>query len=418
MNDGIVQIVILVIIAGYAIAVTACCIRMARQRNKQEKADAQPVKNEKKSSLEKTEETGIYSSQLLSSMSHDIRTPMNAIMGFATLLSHDAHDSVKVQEYAQKIITSSRHMLRLIDEALDMSQIESGNITLREKEVSLHELVEEMTCALRPQLKEKGHTFHMHMEQVQHDVVIVDAVRLKQIWMNLLSNAVKYSTYGKRVDFEIIEIPQMGHTALYQFIVRDHGQNLPKEFQEHISITKKLVEVMDGSVRIEREQGVGNTYIVELTIPYGQQRTQSQSAMSLERDVFKNKHILIAEDNAMNAEILVELLKLVGASCETYENGRQVLEAFEKSQVGMYDLILMDVSMPVMDGYEAARAIRACEHPMAKKIPIIAMTANALAEDIEESLASGMNAHLAKPVEMSVLGRCVQKVLRETMEDA
>ncbi|MCI8505071.1 MAG: response regulator [Lachnospiraceae bacterium] len=377
-------------------------------------------------------------SHFLSNMSHDIRTPMNAILGFAALLSKDADNGEKVREYTGKISSSGRHLLSLINDVLDMSKIESGKTSLNIAEFSLTELLEELQAIVLPQARAKHHVLTFHVEGKHMGKLLGDKLRLNQIMINLLSNAVKYTPKGGRIDFTVQEMssssPQYAHL---HFIVKDNGIGMSREFLETVfdpfareesdvvnniqgtglgmAITKNLVELMGGLIHVDSEPGKGSAFTVELTFAlpektehaavsceasYGPGEEQASSEPNQEGTSLRGLSILAAEDNELNAELLVELLAIEGADCEVAENGREVLERFLQSGQDDYDMILMDVQMPIMGGYEATKKIRACAHPKAKTIPIVAMTANAFAEDVKKALDSGMDGHLAKPVDM------------------
>ena len=383
-------------------------------------------------------------SHFLSNMSHDIRTPMNAIVGFATLLSGEAENPDKVREYSGKIATSSQHLLGLINDVLDMSRIESGKTTLKLSEESLAEIVAGIDTIIRPQMNAKGHSFDIDARSVIHDTVCVDKVRFNQICMNLLSNAVKYTPDNGRVCFSLSELSASGNTAYYRLVVSDNGYGMSEEFCSQIfdsfsreedsrtsriqgtglgmAITKNLVELMGGTISVDSKKGEGSTFVVNLPLKICQ-RAKAPAAPADARAVHEEahvsilagKHILAAEDNELNAEILEAILEMAGASCKICENGQQAVDAYLNAAPGSYDLILMDVQMPVMNGYEASEAIRQAAHIEARTIPIIAMTANAFTEDIQNALNAGMNAHVAKPLDMRILEETVGKILAEAV---
>lgn len=518
------------------------------------------------------EEANKAKSSFLSNMSHDIRTPMNAIVGFSALMARDVENADKVREYTKKITASSQHLLGLINDILDISKIEAGKTTLNLSDENIVDLMENIDAIIRPQMKAKGHTFEVYSKELKHELVVMDKLRVNQILLNLLSNAVKYTPDGGHVVFTLQELPQYAkQLAHFRFIVSDNGYGMSPEYLKNIfqvftreedsvtnkiqgtglgmAITKNLLDLMGGKIAVESEKGKGSTFTVDLELqissqeidqsfwekhgigrilavddeevicqnvqlamegtgvtvdytldgrtalnklkesgqegrPYdivlldwkmpemngvetakcirqeigkdipililtsydlaeaeeeaagcgvnaflakpffltsfrqkvdsiwneGQGEPVSEEADG-EQSVLQGMHILVAEDNAINAEILGELLNIAGATCDICENGQIVAEAFEKSSPGQYQLILMDVQMPVMNGYDATRAVREGNHPLALTIPIIAMTANAFAEDIRDALEAGMNAHVAKPVDMGVLEQTVRAVL-------
>lgn len=517
------------------------------------------------------EEANRAKSSFLSNMSHDIRTPMNAVVGFAALLTRDAENPEKVREYTKKITASSQHLLGLINDILDISKIEAGKTTLNLSDENIVELIENIDSIIRPQMKAKHHTFEVRSMELKHEHVVMDKLRLNQILLNLLSNAVKYTPDGGRIVLTIRELPQSGkQLAHYRFVVEDNGYGMSEEYVQKIfqaftreedsvtnkiqgtglgmAITKNLLDLMGGSISVKSEKNKGSVFTVDLELAVNEQHVDQdfwqkngitrilavddeevicqniqmvmedagvsveytldgESAVEMVRradregrlydvvildwkmpgmdgletaacirreisrdipililtgfdlpedgegavDAFLSKpffltsfrqkvdavlnrekrqagqdkgeksilcgmHILVAEDNEINAEILRELLDMSGATCEIYENGKLVAEAFEKSKPGQYQLILMDVQMPVMNGYEATGVIRAMDHPMANRIPIVAMTANAFAEDIRDAMEAGMSGHVAKPIDMGVLEQTIRGVLEEKDE--
>ena len=376
-------------------------------------------------------------SSFLANMSHDIRTPMNAIVGITSLIEHECDDGEKVKEYAKKIELSSQHLLGIINDVLDMSKIETGKTTLKYADFSISELLQEMNTVFHPQANEKHQTFVITGEDIQHDWVKGDRVHLMQIFTNLLSNAVKYTQAGGIIQF-IVEECQTNSSvyAKFRFLVKDNGMGMSPDFKDKIfdaftreessltnkiqgtglgmAITRNLVEVMGGTIDVESVKGQGSCFEVLLDLKIAEQRVAAPTQKIQENvqdiSVLKGMRFLCAEDNELNAEILTELLKIEGAECTICENGEEILKAFEQSAPGDYDMILMDVQMPVMNGYEATKAIRRSSHELAKTIPIIAMTANAFSEDIQHSLAAGMNAHISKPVAMRILEKTVRDI--------
>ncbi len=374
----------------------------------------------------------------LANMSHDIRTPMNAIIGITSLISHDAGDESKVREYVKKIEVSSHNLLDIINDVLDMNKIESGKTTLKYRDFSLMELVHEIQVLFGPQTEARHQSFEVVTENIRHEWVNGDNVRLMQIFSNLLSNAVKYTQDDGRIQFVIEELPVKSSTyAKYRFQVRDNGMGIEKDFQEKIfdaftreessvtnkiqgtglgmAITRNLIEIMGGTINVDSEKGRGSCFEILLDMKIAEAGAVLAEAKNQEEasdaNVLQGMKFLCAEDNELNAEILEALLESEGAQCTFRENGKEVVEAFEESQPGEYDMILMDVQMPIMNGYEATKAIRHSNHKLAKTIPIIAMTANAFSEDIQMSLAAGMNAHASKPVDMKALKRIIQNII-------
>ena len=373
----------------------------------------------------------------LSNMSHDIRTPMNAIIGMTSLIRHDAGNKDKVIEYADKIDISSQHLLGIINDVLDMSKIEAGKTVFKYTDFSMPDLIEELNTIFQPQIAERNQTLMVIKENIRHEWVNGDQVHLMQIFSNLLSNAVKYTQEGGKIQFLVEECETKSSVyAKYRFLVSDNGMGMSADFKETIfdpftraegsvtnkiqgtglgmAITRNLVEAMGGTIDVESELGQGSCFEVLIDLRIAEDRSVSSTVQEEKNEqndnIFQGMRFLCAEDNELNAEILTELLKIEGAECTICENGEEILKTFEKSAPGDYDMILMDVQMPVMNGYEATKAIRRSSHELAKKIPIIAMTANAFSEDIQHSLAAGMNAHVSKPVEMRVLEKTIRSI--------
>lgn len=526
--------------------------------------------------LDAAKSTNEAKSHFLSNMSHDIRTPMNAIIGFSVLLAKDAENPDKVREYTRKISSSSHHLLSLINDVLDMSKIESGKTSLNISEFSLPETIDKIYTILLPQAKAKKQEFEVHVEGRPTERLMGDKLHLDQILINLLSNAIKYTGTNGKIDFIVQYIPRSSpQYANIRFIVRDNGFGMSKDFIKSIfepfareknsktdniqgtglgmAITKNLVDLMGGTISVESEQGKGSTFTVELSfaLPVSDDIDEAEfwkshgisrllvaddeemvcediynimsdigldvvcvnnGAEAVEETVKAHKnnndfHIilldwktpvmngveaarqirkqidsdipilvlssydwceiedearsaginafmtkpffvsafrqavwniepvseisesqqndnaldgmkfLIAEDNELNSEILSELLEMENAKFELAENGRIALEMFSSSEEGRYDMILMDVQMPEMNGYEATRAIRSCGHPQAKTIPIIAMTANAFAEDVQKAMDSGMTAHLAKPIDMDAVKSLISRLKNTSFQN-
>ena len=387
--------------------------------------------------LQTAENANKAKTDFLSNMSHDIRTPMNAIIGMTSLIRHDAGNKAKVIEYADKIDISSQHLLGIINDVLDMSKIEAGKTVFKYTDFSILDFITELNTIFHSQIDEKNQTLTIIKENIRHEWVNGDQVHLMQIFSNLVSNAVKYTQEGGKIQFLVEECETKSSVyAKYRFLVSDNGMGMSADFKDTIfdaftraessmtnkiqgtglgmAITKNLVEAMGGTIDVESELGQGSCFEVLIDLRIAEDRFVS-SAEQAEKDepagnVLKGMRFLCAEDNELNAEILMELLKIEGAECTICENGKRVLEAFEQSAPGDYDMILMDVQMPVMNGYEATKAIRRSSHELAMTIPIIAMTANAFSEDIQHSLAAGMNAHVSKPVEMKVLEKTIRSI--------
>ena len=415
-------------------------IRVERENNARLETVNTELRQAKKAAEEAfqvAEEANRSKSSFLANMSHDIRTPMNAIIGITSLIRHDAGNKAKVIEYADKIDISSQHLLGIINDVLDMSKIEAGKTVFKYSDFSILDLVQELNTIFHTQIYEKQQTLTIIKENIQHEWVNGDQVHLIQIFSNLLSNAVKYTQEGGEIQFFVEECETKSSVyAKYRFLVSDNGMGMSADFKDTIfdaftraessitnkiqgtglgmAITKNLVEAMGGTIDVESELGQGSCFEVLMDLKIAEDRTVALAAQEetdkQDGNILQGMRFLCAEDNELNAEILTELLKIEGAECTICENGEEILKAFEQSAPGDYDMILMDVQMPVMNGYEATRAIRRSSHELAKTIPIIAMTANAFSEDIQHSLTAGMNAHVSKPVEMKVLEKTIRSI--------
>jgi signal transduction histidine kinase/ActR/RegA family two-component response regulator len=386
--------------------------------------------------LEQAKTASVEKSNFLFNMSHDIRTPMNAVIGMTSLIRHDAGNKDKVIEYADKIDVSSQHLLGIINDILDMSKIEAGKTVFKYDDFSILNFIQEINNLFHSQIDEKKQILTTK-KNIRHEWVNGDQLHLMQIFNNLLSNAVKYTQEGGEIQFLVEECETNSSVyAKYRFLVRDNGIGMSADFKDKIfdaftraensvtnkiqgtglgmAITRNLVEAMGGTIDVESELGQGSCFEVLIELRIAEDRTVALAAQEdtdeQDGNILQGMRFLCAEDNELNAEILTELLKIEGAECTICENGEEVLKAFEQSAPGDYDMILMDVQMPVMNGYEATKAIRRSSHELAKTIPIIAMTANAFSEDIQHSLAAGMNAHVSKPVEMKVLEKTIRSI--------
>ena len=384
-------------------------------------------------------------SDFLSAMSHDIRTPMNAVIGMNALALAHLDNKEKVRDCLQKISLSSRHLLSLINDVLDMSKIECSKITLHHMQIYLPELLRQISAILEPQARAAGLTYHVCQEHISHNYFYGDALRINQILINLISNAIKFTPEGGTVEFlteERLPAERDGYVS-YRFAVRDTGVGMTEDFLADIfepfarsrgvefvegtglglSITKGLVELMEGSITVNSKVGEGTVFEVLLEFEMAREdgprgKRLAETVQTKEQDLFAGRRFLIAEDNAINAEILCELLGLFGAETEVKKDGAQAVSAFEENEAGTYDAILMDIQMPRMNGYEASRVIRLMDRPDAGTIPIIAMTANAFAEDIQASMDAGMTAHVAKPIDIHILKTTLFHVLNDKTQQS
>lgn len=398
------------------------------------------AKHELEEALALAREASRAKSDFLSNMSHDIRTPMNAIMGMTTLAMSHLDNRDQIEDYLQKISSSSQHLLSLINDILDMSKIEREKLTLNCTRIALPQLLSQLADMIAPQAKENQVQFYVRKEGIVHEWFYGDALRINQILLNLLSNAVKFNEAGGRVELVIEELDRIDsdNCVTYRFSVRDTGIGMSKEFLSclfdpfvrstgssriegtglGLSITKGLVDLMGGSISVESQEGQGSQFVVELSFEPDRPDETEQSDLTGEgafplspRVLFEGRRFLIVEDNAINAEILGELLRMNGAESFVVTDGIQAVEAFQAASPETYDAILMDIQMPNLNGYGATRLIRSLDRADARTIPIVAMTANAFAEDVRTALDAGMNAHVAKPVDMNLLQNALFKLL-------
>ena len=379
--------------------------------------------------LQSAERASKAKTDFLSNMSHDIRTPMNAIIGITTLMKNELHQPEKLAEHLGKLETSGQLLLGIINNILDMSRIESGKTTLNVEKMNLPQQIRQLDSIIRQQAGQSRQTFTVNTH-LQHENVLADPNRLNQVLMNILSNAVKYTPTGGHIQLEVEELPRNEHYARYRFVVQDDGIGMSADYQKTLfdpftreersginkvqgtglgmAITKSIVDLMGGSINVESATGKGTRFEVVLEFPIDAEADHAQQVQALpeeaeETSPLSGMKFLCAEDNAINAEILQMLLETKGASCTICPNGQEIVDAFANVKPGEYDMILMDVQMPVMDGLEATRRIRNGENPLGRVIPILAMTANAFLEDMQKSKEAGMDAHLSKPVDIAAL---------------
>ena len=384
--------------------------------------------------LQSAERASKAKTDFLSNMSHDIRTPMNAIIGITTLMKNELHQPEKLAEHLGKLETSGQLLLGIINNILDMSRIESGKTTLNVEKMNLPQQISQLDSIIRQQAGQRRQTFTVNTH-LQHENVLADPNRLNQVLMNILSNAVKYTPKGGHIRLEVEELPRNEHFARYRFVVQDDGIGMSEEFQKTLfdpftreeksgtnkvqgtglgmAITKSIVDLMGGTIHVESTTGKGTRFEVVLEFPIDAEADTVQEAQVLPEEEetaspLSGMKFLCAEDNAINAEILELLLESKGAHCKIYPNGQEIVDAFASVKPGEYDMILMDVQMPVMDGLEATRRIRSSENPLGRIIPILAMTANAFLEDMQKSKEAGMDVHLSKPVDIAALEQTVK----------
>ena len=360
--------------------------------------------------------------RFLFNMSHDIRTPMNAIIGYTQLLENNLDNKKQALDYISKLKSSSTILLSLINYILEMTQIESGKLDLKKEIGDLDDLVKNINVVVEPLIKEKKLHYSYHLE-IKHHHIICDKTKLREIVLNILSNAIKYTPEGGNVELLIQEISFENNKVKYHFIIIDNGIGMKEDFLPHIfeefarektsteskvpgvglglPIVKSLIDMMNGTIQVESKLNKGTKFTVELSFLTSLQVENVNERNTSTLD-FSGKHILLVEDNELNAEIGIELLNTFKVIIDLAKNGEECIKILEKMPEGYYDLILMDIQMPIMDGYEATKIIRSFNNKNAQ-IPIIAMTANAFEEDRKHALQLGMNEHLAKPVDIEKL---------------
>ncbi len=392
------------------------------------------------SALQLAEQANRAKTTFLNNISHDIRTPMNAIIGFVTLASDHLDNRERVKDYLQKISQSASHLLSLINDVLDMSHIESGKMVIEEKPENLADILSGLQNIVLVDVHSKQLEFFVDTVDVLDEDIFCDKLRLNQILLNLLSNAVKYTNPGGTISLKISEIPEEEEGyALYRFQVKDTGIGMEQEFAETIfepftrernttvsgiegtglgmSITKNIVDLMGGDISVKSQVGVGTEFVVTLEFRLQQCPKEVPGDKAEKKYDFVGRRILLVEDNELNREIATEILQENGFIIEAAGNGQEAVEAVCHSEPGYYDLILMDIQMPIMNGYEATEKIRSLENRELASIPIIAMTANAFEEDKEAAFEAGMNAHVGKPIDVSMLLETLDKIMGGESED-
>ena len=400
-----------------------------------------------KNALALAEEANNSKRDFLSRMSHEIRTPINAIVGMTTIANESLDNKLKIKDCLSKIKTSSTYLLGLISDILDMSKIETGKMNIVIEKFDLENLIANIVSIIQPQAKLKGVDFKVSLENINNKKIIGDELKVKQVLINILANALKFTPVEGEINLTIKEIEKDGELILI-FTITDTGIGMSEEELKRIfspfeqanidthrkyggtglglSITKKLVELMEGDIHVRSKKGIGSEFIIELPLVVEGSNENKDIISAVKEDTeiaeeltqeqidydFSDKRILLVEDNELNLEIASELLKFKDTKIEVALNGKEDIEKFEESLNGYYDAILMDIQMPILGGYEATEAIRKSSHKDAKTIPIIAMTANAFSEDIDQALESGMNAHISKPIDQEVLYSTLYKFMK------
>ncbi|MBP3742309.1 MAG: response regulator [Treponema sp.] len=376
-------------------------------------------------------------SDFLSNMSHDIRTPMNAIIGFTEIAKKNLDDRKKLFDCISKITLSSEHLLNLINDVLDMTKIESGKVTFEEETFNLRTIINDIQDMMMQTLLEKKMHLHIDTTQLIDETVSCDRLRLNQVLINLVGNAIKYSNPDGNIWLSAIQLPDDNENEiLVEIHVKDDGLGMSKEFVEKVfqpfereynstksgisgtglglTITKSIVEMMRGTISVTSELGIGSEFVI--TIPFDVPtllEIEDEDDLAIKNFDFSKKRVLLVEDNAFNREIAVELLTDAGLEVEEANDGSIAVEILKNNPAGYYDAVIMDLQMPVMDGYEATRIIRSFEDIRIATIPIVAMTANAFSEDKKKALDCGMNAYLTKPINIKDLLKVMNLILQE-----
>ena len=396
----------------------------------------QVAENERQ--LFEAREAGKAKTAFFFNMSHDLRTPMNAILGYTQLARNPGTTEGQMRAYLDKIHASGQHLLALINDVLEMSRIENGKLELNPGPTDLRAVLREAEDLFTEQMREKQLRFLVRQE-LRHSCVLCDKSRLNRVLLNLLSNALKFTPAGGEVELSLVQTGGDETVGRYELKVRDTGIGMSEEFAEKVfeaferersstvsgiqgtglgmAITKSLVELMGGSIRLETARNEGSTFIILLDLPLlpetkdADGETGACPCESSPRPDTAGHRLLLAEDNSINREIATLILSEIGFTLDTAENGREALELLQKAGSGVYSAVLMDVQMPEMDGYEATRAIRALPDPALASIPVIAMTANAFSEDVQAEREAGMNAHISKPLDVREMIQTLIQVL-------
>ena len=401
---------------------------------KQEQEKDEKYKAELLIAAKKAEAANEAKTEFLQRMSHDIRTPINGIRGLVNMADHYAEDMEKQTEFRTKVKEASNLLLELVNDVLDMSKLESGEIVLEEIPFNLSSISREVFVVIEQMAAEQNIRVVWEKKEITHRDFIGSPGYVKRVMMNILSNAVKYNKENGQIYISCVEIPsEQPEMTTMEFVCRDTGIGMAEEFQKHIfepfaqehtgsrakfagtglgmAISKKLVEEMGGTITFESEKGVGTTFVIRVPFQIDPDADKREEPKNVSEKSIKGLHVLLAEDNELNMEIAEFVLQNEGAEVTKAWNGQETVELFRKSESGEFDVILMDIMMPVLNGYEAARRIRSLDREDAKKIPIIAMTANAFTEDRIRAKEAGMDEHIAKPVDVGLLIKVIHKLV-------
>ena len=404
----------------------------AHQKQGQEKDEK--YKAELLIAAKKAEAANEAKTEFLQRMSHDIRTPINGIRGMVNMADHYADDMEKQTEYRTKVKEASNLLLELVNDVLDMSKLESGEVVLEESPFNLSSIFREVFNVIEQMAAEQNIRIVWEKKEIIHRDLIGSPMYVKRVMMNILSNAVKYNKENGQIYISCMEIPsEQPEMTTMEFVCRDTGIGMTEEFQKHVfepfaqehtgsrtkftgtglgmAIAKKLIEKMGGTITFESEEGVGTTFVIRVPFRIDTDRSDRVETGEKQEASIRGMHILLAEDNELNMEIAEFMLQNEGAVVTKAWNGQEAVELFEKSRYGEFDVILMDIMMPVMNGYEATKMIRSLDREDAKEVPIIAMTANAFTEDRIRAKEAGMDEHVAKPVDMELLVKIIHKLV-------
>ena len=383
-----------------------------------------------RNALSSAEHANRAKTAFLKNMSHDIRTPMNAIIGFTSLAAEHLDDREIIRDYLEKISTSGKHLLSLINDVLDMSRIESGSVKIEKTNVYLPDVLEDLKTIILESVHAKQQKLLIKMQDVVHEDIITDKLRLTQVLLNIISNAVKFTPVGGTIHILVEEkASQKAGYAVYSFCIKDNGIGMSKEFQEHVfdsfarertvtesgitgtglgmAITKNIVDLMGGTIHLTSKQGEGSEFIVTLECELADKTVQDKQSSCPKAEKkhldYSGKKVLLVEDNELNREIATEILKSLGMKVDYAADGMEAVEIMSSEAGNQYDMIFMDIQMPKMDGYTATREIRTLKDTKKANVPIIAMTANAFDEDRKKAIKAGMNGHIAKPIDVNVI---------------